>query len=87
MYALRQAFSLKEKVTSLLSNLERLKEETSIEEEQYNVMKQSYTTILEKAESKIRAIKGKLQEELIDKQRTLGVYGQESKSLEARYKV
>jgi len=87
MYALRQAFSLKEKAASLLSNLERLKEEKSIEEEQYNVMKQNYTTILEQAESEIRAIKGKLQEELIDKQRTLEIYGQELKNLEARYKV
>jgi hypothetical protein len=87
MYALRQTFSLREKAASLLSNLERLKEEKSIEEEQYNAMKQNYTTILEQTESEIRVIKGKLQEELIDKQRTLEVYGQELKSLEARYKV
>ena len=87
MHALRQAFSLREKATGLLSNLERHKEEKSIEEEQYNVMKQSYTTVIEQAESKIRVIKGRLQEELIDKQRVLEVYGQELKSLEARYKV
>lgn len=87
MYALRQTFSLREKTASLLSNLERLKEENSIEEEQYSVMKQNYTTILEQTESEIKTIKGKLQEELIDKQRTLEIYWQELKNLEARYKV
>lgn len=84
---LRAAYSAKEKAELLLSNLDKLKAEGSIEEAQYEVLKTEYIKMGDDAMSKINSIKVELQKQLDDKTRELDVYKQELSNLEARFKV
>jgi len=84
---LKSAFSAKERAETFLSNLEKLKEEKSIGDTQYRVLKIEYTQMREDAASKVNAIKAYAKKELDSKMTKLNVLKQELAYLEARFKV
>jgi hypothetical protein len=84
---LRAAFSAKEKAESFLANLEKLKEEKSIGDAQYRVLKIEYTQMREDAVAKVNTIKAYAKKELDDKTSKINVLKQELAYLEARFKV
>ena len=84
---LQLSFSQKEKAEKLLSNLEKLKAESSVTDEQYESMKSSYSQTITDASSEIAQIKKGLSRALEDEEKTLETYKQELKNLEARFKV
>ena len=71
---LQIAFSEKERAETLLSNLEKLKEEGVIDETQYESMKSEYTQMLNSANTEIEQIKNEISREIESEQRDLGVY-------------
>jgi hypothetical protein len=84
---LQRAYSKKERMEKLLSNLEKLKEEGSVETEQYESMKNNYTQTLNEATSEIEQIKNGLSRGIESEERSLEIYKQELKNLEVRFKV
>jgi len=84
---LQMAFSRKEKNEKLLTNLEKLREEGSVTDEQYESMKSNYTQIINEAASAIEQIKGGLSRDIESEENALENYKQELKNLEARFKV
>ena len=84
---LQLALSEKERAETLLSNLEKLKEEGTIDETQYESMKSEYTQMLNSANTEIEQIKSEINREIGSEQRDLGVYKQELSNLEVRFKV
>lgn len=87
MKRLQIAFSKKEKAEGLLANLEGLKEEGHVEDDQYEALKGEYTGLLEEGNSEIEAIKEELRGRLEARRQNLDTHTQELKSLEARIKV
>lgn len=84
---LQKAYSKKERMEKLLANLEKLKEEGSADAEQYESMKANYTQTLNEAASEIEQIKNGLSKGIESEERILGIYKQELKNLEVRFKV
>lgn len=84
---LQRAYSKKEKNEKLLSKLEKLREDGSVTDEQYESMKSNYTQIINEATSTIEQIKNGLAKEIESEEKTLDTYKQELKNLEARFKV
>jgi len=84
---LQIALSEKERAEGLLSNLEKLKEEGTIDEAQYESMKSQYTQMLNSANTTIEQIKNEISREIESEQRDLDVYKQELSNLEVRFKV
>lgn len=84
---LQAAYSKKEKNEKLLSNLEKMREEGSVTDEQYESMKSQYTQMLNSANAEIEQIKNEVSREIESEQRDLSVYKQELSNLEVRFKV
>ena len=84
---LKAAFSAKERAEIFLTNLDKLKEENSIGDAQYRVLKIEYTQMREDALSKVNTIKAYAKKEIEDKTSKLNVLKQELGYLEARLKV
>ncbi len=84
---LRQAFLEKEKADLYLFNLEKLREEKSIEETYYTVLKTEYTKLRDVANKKIEAIKADIKKVLDSKLKEASVAKLNHKYLEIRYKV
>lgn len=84
---LQEAYSKKEKAEKLLSNLENLKKEGTIDEVQYESMKSEYSQMLNNANSEIERIKNDISKELESTQRDLDIYKQELSNLEVRFKA
>ncbi len=84
---LRTAFLEKEKLELFLANLERLHNETSINDSSYNTLKGEYTANLKKSVAQIGQLKQEVDKKLQVRSRELGVYKQELANLEARFKV
>lgn len=84
---LQIALSEKERAESLLSNLEKLKDEGTIDEMQYESMKSQYAQMLNSANTKIEQIKNEISRGIESEQRDLDVYKQELSNLEVRFKV
>lgn len=87
MKRLRVAFSKKEKAEKLLSNLENLKKEENIDNDQYEVLKSQYASLLEEGKSEISAIKDELIRTLEASREDLEAFTQELKNLQVRIKV
>jgi ElaB/YqjD/DUF883 family membrane-anchored ribosome-binding protein len=87
MRKLQVAFSRKEKVERLLSNLENLKNEGSIEQSQYQALKDNYSRLLSDCTAEIRNIKTNLEAEVQQEEYRAGAYAQELTNLEARFRV
>lgn len=79
MRKLQIAFSRKEKVERLLSNLENLKNEGSIEQSQYQALKDNYSRILSDCTAEMRNIKASLEAEVQQEEYRAGAYAQELK--------
>ncbi len=84
---LRVALTLKEKAESFLTNLEKLKEEKSVDAIQYRVLKIEYGQMREEAVSEVFTIKNNVKRELDNKISKLESLKQEMAYLEARFKV
>ena len=84
---LRAALTLKEKAEMFLSNLEKLKEEKSVDLSQYRVLKIEYSQMLEEAVSEVYSLKNSVKRELDNKISKLESIKQELAYLEARFKV
>lgn len=87
MRRLQIAFSKKEKAEKLLPNLENLKQEGSIDDEQYTALKSEYTSLLEEGKSEISVIKDELTRTLEASREDLEAFTQELKNLQVRIKV
>ena len=87
MKILQQGFSKKEKAERLLSNLEELKSQNSIEEAQYNTLKQKYSTAIQEARAAIEKRKGELKTKLAEIEKNVAIYDQELKNLATKFKV
>ena len=84
---LRAAYSMQEKAERLLANLEKLNDEGSITQDQYQALKADYTKIHRDAVSQVTEVKAKLQTDVDAKQKLLDIFRQELSNLEARFKV
>ena len=84
---LEAAFLRKEETQDFLSNLERLKEDSSVSEEQYELLRSEYQRTLASIESEIAAIKNDLNKELVNHKRDLGAYKVEVERLGIKHKV
>jgi len=84
---LRTAFLAKEKADNFLANLENLKEEKTVGDAQYRVLKIEYTQLRDDALSQINTLKNTIRKELDEKITKLEIVEQELGYLEARFKV
>lgn len=84
---LRQAFLEKEKADLYLFNLEKLREEKSIEETYYTILKTEYAKLRDIATKKVDAIKADIKKVLDGKLKEAAVAKLNHKYLEIRYKV
>jgi hypothetical protein len=87
MDKLVEAFTEKEKAEIYLFNLDKLKQENSIEENFYNTLKTEYLKIRDQAISKIDSIKAEIQKKLDARMHELAVNQLNFKYLEVRHKV
>lgn len=84
---IQEAFSRKEKIESLLANLEELRAKGGIEEEQQSKLKTDYNKSLLETSVEIQKIKERLSERIVSLQKELEVRKTESKDLDTRFKV
>lgn len=84
---IQEAFSRKEKIESLLANLEELRAKGGIEEEQQSKLKTDYNKSLLETIVEIQKIKERLSERIVSLQKDLEVRKTESKDLDTRFKV
>jgi len=84
---LKAAYSRKEKAELLLSNLEKLKAEESITEDQYGVLKAEYTKMHEDAIFEVNSIKARIKKKLASKARELEIFQLELNNLQVRFEV
>jgi len=84
---LAQFFTTKEEVDGFLSNMEKLKAEGSVTEEQYTKFKQEYQQRLNTIASEIAQVKSNIKKELETVQRDIETYRWELGKVETKYKV
>lgn len=84
---LAEAFAIKDEVEGFVANLEQLKADGTITEEQHTTIKAEYDQRLKAATSEIARIKNELKKQLETIQRDIETYKFELGRLEARYKV
>lgn len=84
---IQEAFSRKEKIESLLANLEELRGKGGIEEEQQSKLKTEYNKSLLEASVEIQKIKERLSEQIVSLQKDIEAHQMESKDLDTRFKV
>ncbi len=87
MRVLQREFSKKEKAERLLSNLEKLKSEGAVADDQYEALRQKYSTAIELASDAITARKEEMKARLEEAEKSVVVYAQELKNLEVKFKV
>jgi len=87
MRVLQREFSKKEKAERLLSNLEKLKSEGAVADDQYEALRQKYSTAIELASDVITARKEEMKARLEEAEKSVVVYAQELKNLEVKFKV
>ena len=84
---LSELFAIKDGVESFLANLEKLKADGSITEEQYSITREEYYERLGAAASEIARIKNELKRRLGSTQQDIDTYRQELANLDVRHKV
>jgi hypothetical protein len=84
---LAEAFAVKDEIEGFLANLEQLKADGSVTEDQYIVTRQEYYRRLGQATSDIARIKNELEEQLEAKQRDIETHKHELGNLEVKYRV
>jgi dynactin complex subunit len=85
--ALKVTYLAKEKAELLVSDLEKLKAETSAIEAQYNILKDDYSKMCDDAISRITAVKTALEKDIESKVGDLEVFQSGISNLEARFKL
>jgi hypothetical protein len=86
-WPLRQTFSRREEAGGLLENLEKLRQEGSIDEESYEHLRAEYQESLSQAQAEIGRIRELLREALSKREQELQSLRGELNTLEARFKV
>ncbi len=84
---LKKAFQNKENAESLRDNLERMRSEKSISEEQYEPLRKEYDARLNNELAEISRMKGEIVIKLESLQGETGAYNQELSNLEVRHKI
>jgi len=84
---LREALSAKERAEMLLSNLEKLKTEGTLGEDEHAHLKLEYSGALTQATSQVEQIHRELDAQVVAKKREIEAYSQQLKNLETRLKV
>ncbi|MBN2461984.1 MAG: hypothetical protein JXB43_00095, partial [Dehalococcoidia bacterium] len=84
---LAEAFTAKDEIEGFLINLEQLRADNSITEEQYLATRKEYYRKLGLATSDIAGIKNEFREQLEANQRDIEAYKQELSNLEVRHRV
>ena len=84
---LRAGFAQKERAETFLANLEKLREEKSVGDSQYRVLKIEYTQMREEANSRINTLRTYVKRDMENQVTKLDVLKQELSYLEARFKV
>jgi len=84
---LKAAFTTLEANQGYLKNLEKLKAEGSVQNDQYETMKEDYSRKIPPAESEIKAIKNRLERELEAVKKELSVLKKDLDNLSTRNKV
>jgi len=84
---LREAFAAREQVLGFIANLERLKSDGSITEQQYEVARQEYEERLGSADVEIEQRRGEIAGEIEARRRDLEALNVERGKLDARQKV
>ena len=87
MKRLQEALSAKERAEMLLSNLEKLKTEGTLGDDEYAHLKLEYSSALTQATSQVEQIHRELDAQVVARKREIEVYTQQLKSLETRLKV
>jgi hypothetical protein len=85
--ALKATYSAKKRAELLLSNLKKLKAETSAIEAHYSILKDDYSKICDDAISKINAVKTALEKDIESKVGDLEIFRSGMSNLEARFKL
>ena len=85
--SLKQAYTTLEANQSYLANLEKLKSEGQVADEQYETMKDEYSRKIPPAESEIKAIKNRLERELDAAKKELVTVKKDLDTLSTRNKV
>jgi hypothetical protein len=84
---LRAAFLNKERAELFLSNLEKLRNDKSINDLSYTALKTEYSINLQHAQVKIDQVKQEFNKRLALRTRQIGIFKQEMANLDARFKV
>jgi cytochrome c biogenesis protein CcmG/thiol:disulfide interchange protein DsbE len=84
---LRLALSKKEKVQLFLSNLEKLKDEGSLDDVQYQDLKTEYNVILNEQQEAVKSIKARLRKEFDSKAEELEATQKDQELVQIRYNV
>lgn len=87
MWQLRQSFSKIEKIEQLLRNLEKLREEGSVDEVTYDRLREEYQRFLEENQAAIGKIKAQLTTNLAKREEELAKLQEDLRVLEARFKI
>jgi len=84
---LRTAFLNKERAELFLTNLEKLRNDNTINELSYTALRTEYSVNLQHAQIKIDQVKQEFNKRLALRTRQLGIFKQELANLDARFKV
>jgi hypothetical protein len=84
---LRTEFLNKERAEFFLSNLEKLRDDKTINDLSYTALKTEYSVNLQHAQIKIDQVKQEFNKRLLMRTRQLGIFKQEIANLDARFKV
>jgi chromosome segregation ATPase len=87
MKGLKMAYTTLEANQGYLKNLEKLKAEGSVQNDQYEAMKEDYSRKIPPAESEIKAIKNRLEREMEAVKKELSVLKKDLDNLSTRNKV
>jgi len=87
MKGLKAAYTTLEANQGYLKNLEKLKAEGSVQNDQYEAMKEDYSRKIPPSESEIKAIKNRLEREMEAVKKELGVLKKDLDNLSTRNKV
>lgn len=87
MKGLKMAYTTLEANQGYLKNLEKLKAEGSVQNDQYEAMKEDYSRKIPPAESEIKAIKNRLEREMEAVKKELAVLKKDLDNLSTRNKV
>jgi hypothetical protein len=84
---LQEALSRKQKAKNLASNLEKLREQKSVDDDQYESLKPRYANAEKEASTAVRALREELKAKLERAERDIEILHQEKENLQIRFQV